>query len=110
MDNNKKLSTLIHDHPDFPLRIVIDDADPEEYHLELERFLYIDEVMLEKGLLIDDFYFIKSLSFDQFVSYCIGATALGDPVPTVGEMRIEYDELPWEDIIYVHVSRNKIGG
>lgn len=110
MDNKAKLSTLIYEHPDFPLRIVIDDVDPTIYHLDLERYLIIDDVHIDKGLLIDDYYFIKSFDYSEFVSYSIGNTALGDPIPTDDEMTENYEALPWEDVIYVHVSRNKIGG
>lgn len=103
-----KLAALLAEYPDFPLRIVIDDVDPTVYHLQLERFLLIDAVYVDKGLLLDDHYYIKPLDFNSFKSYCIGNTRLGDAVPTDEEMRSQYEELPWEDIIYVHVTRNEI--
>ena len=108
MTNAKQtLVVLITKHPDLPLRIVIDDVDPTLYHVELEHFLLIDEVRLEKGLLINDYYYIEPLDFNVFKSYCIGSTKLGAPIPTDDEMKKQYEELPWEDIIYVHVTRNE---
>lgn len=108
IDMKEKLATLITEHPDFPLRIVVDDIDPIAYHFELERFLIIDKVRLDKGLLIDDHYYIRSLDLNSYKSYCIGNTRLGDPIPTEEEMASLYEDLPWEDIIYVHVVRNEV--
>lgn len=104
----EQLAALLTEHPDFPLRIVIDDIDPTAYHLELERFLLIDKVQLDKGLLIDDYYYINSLDFNNFKSYCIGNTKLGDPIPTDEEMAAQYEDLPWEDIVFAHVVRNEV--
>ena len=104
----EQLAALLTEHPDFPLRIVIDDIGPTACHLELERFLLIDKVQLDKGLLIDDYYYIKSIDFNNFKSYCIGNTKLGDPIPTDEEMAAQYEDLPWEDIVFAHVVRNEV--
>lgn len=100
-----QLAVLILEHPDSFLRIEIEDDDPFEMHEGVERMIEIVEVTEAKGLLLDDVYYVQHKSYEQFKSYMIGNTKLGDPIPDEETMRRRYDQLPWEDIVYVYARR-----
>ena len=96
-----ELAVAILDNSSLPLRIEIEEKERSIFEVTARDIREIKSIRKERGLYLDDYYYIKSKDFPSFSSYVIGNIRVGEPIPTEEEIKKYYESLPWEEIIYV---------
>lgn len=99
------LANTILTNKETPLRIEVAEKDDLPYDEMLRDFRRVVELHEDKGLYIDDYYYIKSKDLNNYYSLKLSLMPAGEPVPTIEEVTEEYENLPWEEIIYVLLDK-----